>query len=903
MAISKANIGNALTSVAPDHVVAVANDIYDETLDKYQSDINAELDERVKELEENGGGGATEGQIAQITTNKEDIAELNKTVYGGDETYGFESGSFNAQTGAEQNLTIRMRTSYLPVNGETTYELKIVPESNDWYQPAIIRKYDSDRNDVGSISVGSFLNTTTYTFDGNGYEYVRIAIKNKNADNVAIDASIIENSVITKVGASTGLVEKVENIEERLQELEEGGGAGSGATEEQIAQIETNKTDIAALKKDLYGNAETYSFEYGSVANNGAFSGEKIRMRTGFLPVNGETTYEIKIVPSGEETYAVAVLGAYDSDKIFIEKKTSGIPCKEIEKNLFQCTFNNDDYKFVSIVFKRADNASLTIDESVINNSYARDIAEKGLDTKISEFEEKVENIETNKNNISELNKLVSGVHEDFKLEYGTSIASDGSYTTGQTRISAKYVPVVGETTLYATFSDGSEAVNLERYILYAYDKDKQPVRTLTRKTKNNGYIGDFYDESTEIGKIKIIISGGDYDSVIVSFKDPVKGDDGKDRSIDSSVLANSKVYVVAKGLTEGLRKEKFFPGIAFWGSSSTEGAWVKDVANKLNLNYYWGGVGGEFMPAIMARMGVLPMCLPHSITIPADTTPVELAPLGENGESTHLMKTFYNNAWQDVRVWAANPPNYKLLTNPCYIAGIEGEIIGAGFSALGGGAFQFQRLEAGEEKVVNQYEPIFTRGFRETRDCIWFLACHFNGVNFANENQAGFTGDIFVNRMLDLYKKCYNYSQSKKIIILGRHRTANKDIPNDDLAADQRITTPTKDELEAQENALFSEFGLMFFNTRQYMCTYGFELAQKMFKDDLENGAWEITEFDRTCAAEGIPPNCFYESAKNVHFNSYGYAVLIEGIVERIKSLGYTLFRYGGEQTFPEYN
>ena len=80
MAISKANIGNALTSVAPDHVVAVANDIYDEVADKYQSVINAELDERVTNIEENGtgGGGATEGQIAQIETNAQAIEGLKE---------------------------------------------------------------------------------------------------------------------------------------------------------------------------------------------------------------------------------------------------------------------------------------------------------------------------------------------------------------------------------------------------------------------------------------------------------------------------------------------------------------------------------------------------------------------------------------------------------------------------------------------------------------------------------------------------------------------------------------------------------------------------------------------------------------------------------------------------------
>lgn len=40
MEVVKAKIGNALTSVAPDHVLGVANDIFDEDLQMYQSDIN-----------------------------------------------------------------------------------------------------------------------------------------------------------------------------------------------------------------------------------------------------------------------------------------------------------------------------------------------------------------------------------------------------------------------------------------------------------------------------------------------------------------------------------------------------------------------------------------------------------------------------------------------------------------------------------------------------------------------------------------------------------------------------------------------------------------------------------------------------------------------------------------------
>jgi hypothetical protein len=44
MEINAANIANALHSVATEHVVAVANDIYDKDMERYQSKINEMVD-------------------------------------------------------------------------------------------------------------------------------------------------------------------------------------------------------------------------------------------------------------------------------------------------------------------------------------------------------------------------------------------------------------------------------------------------------------------------------------------------------------------------------------------------------------------------------------------------------------------------------------------------------------------------------------------------------------------------------------------------------------------------------------------------------------------------------------------------------------------------------------------
>ena len=53
MNIAKAPIGNAVESVAPDHIVTTADQIYDEALGKYQSELNQQIGQ--------GGQGTVKG--------------------------------------------------------------------------------------------------------------------------------------------------------------------------------------------------------------------------------------------------------------------------------------------------------------------------------------------------------------------------------------------------------------------------------------------------------------------------------------------------------------------------------------------------------------------------------------------------------------------------------------------------------------------------------------------------------------------------------------------------------------------------------------------------------------------------------------------------------------------------
>ena len=51
--IIKGKIGNAITSVAEDHIVVVSDDVFDEKHQMYQSEIN--------DIAMSGGGGGSEG--------------------------------------------------------------------------------------------------------------------------------------------------------------------------------------------------------------------------------------------------------------------------------------------------------------------------------------------------------------------------------------------------------------------------------------------------------------------------------------------------------------------------------------------------------------------------------------------------------------------------------------------------------------------------------------------------------------------------------------------------------------------------------------------------------------------------------------------------------------------------
>ena len=72
--IAKGNIGNALHSTAKDHVTTFVDEVFDEDKQKYQSDINYELDKKLNRnllaIEFDDSTGELNAILGQDTTIK-----------------------------------------------------------------------------------------------------------------------------------------------------------------------------------------------------------------------------------------------------------------------------------------------------------------------------------------------------------------------------------------------------------------------------------------------------------------------------------------------------------------------------------------------------------------------------------------------------------------------------------------------------------------------------------------------------------------------------------------------------------------------------------------------------------------------------------------------------------------
>lgn len=130
MSITKGNIGNALHSVAPDHVVAIADDIYDETLNKYQSELNQQIGQGGYNPPQGGIPKSDLSSSVQASLDKADTAVPNTRTVNGKALSS--NITLNASDVGALPSSTTIPTSLSQLTGDATHRTVTDAEKQTW---------------------------------------------------------------------------------------------------------------------------------------------------------------------------------------------------------------------------------------------------------------------------------------------------------------------------------------------------------------------------------------------------------------------------------------------------------------------------------------------------------------------------------------------------------------------------------------------------------------------------------------------------------------------------------------------------------------------------------------------------------------------------------------------------
>ena len=262
-------------------------------------------------------------------------------------------------------------------------------------------------------------------------------------------------------------------------------------------------------------------------------------------------------------------------------------------------------------------------------------------------------------------------------------------------------------------------------------------------------------------------------------------------------------------------------------GASSSQHTYPRVLATISGIPVRNYGVGGETSGHIASRQGALPLYV-APVVIPAESTPIEIQLLEEDGEPTDL--GLFGNAG----------------LSPFTIAGVKGKF----FYNESTGKYLFTRDSGANNKevVISRPTRVITAGMegRTTADInIIFIGTN-NGYSMNS-----------VHKLIDTQRKMVEFSGSDKFIIIGM--TSYDRMP--DIA-----------DINA---ALAEEWGDNFLDIRTYFLTEG-----------LADAGIEPTEADIANIEKGEIPASLL--ADDVHGNDTYYRLMAEQIYEKILELGY---------------
>ncbi|MCR5587113.1 MAG: hypothetical protein K6F77_06235 [Lachnospiraceae bacterium] len=286
------------------------------------------------------------------------------------------------------------------------------------------------------------------------------------------------------------------------------------------------------------------------------------------------------------------------------------------------------------------------------------------------------------------------------------------------------------------------------------------------------------------------------------------------------------------------------FPGIVFWGDSQTvgsggDGVNFPDVVRKLintqivskynpELNYDHvvnQGICGEDSLTLAGRSGGMPFVLANDVTIPSDTSKVQIEFRSTNGEYVCPMHD-----------------------EPVSIQGITGILSSENASRRDkqNNVYYFNRIKEGEETVLKAGDEIVYPESTAYRRYVQVL--------FIGQNGTFKDTDELIEQLTTMVNRQTN--KNKRYIIIGTH-------------------TGTTEKNQETEEKMEAAFGKHYINLREYMST-----------EALEDAGIEPCAKDSRGVSNGRAPISFKSGF--VHFNSVGYALLGNLVYERCEKLGY---------------
>ena len=301
-------------------------------------------------------------------------------------------------------------------------------------------------------------------------------------------------------------------------------------------------------------------------------------------------------------------------------------------------------------------------------------------------------------------------------------------------------------------------------------------------------------------------------------------------------VNENTTTYTTFEALLDTWSNVEFYyetnMTIACWGDSLTVGSngdgitypkilsRLVKTANVVNL-----GVGGEGSTKIAMRQGAIPLYA-EGFTIPEEKIYTEINLIDEN-----------NN-----KVIIGQQGTAGL--NPCYINGVEGDII----YHEGSSKTFFIRRESGQETVVDNKTRVITEGMKEYQNADILII--WSGTNDTPDASS-------VSNVIDNIDAMINYSNNDKYVIIGL--TSKYYMP----------------EIEEVNQMLASKYGEHFLDIRKYILENGLSdagiSATAQDLEDIENGE--------------IPTSL---RADKVHFSESGYRIIGQQVYNKLISLGY---------------